>query len=129
MGILRRKPSPTSVMSVSSGWITTKLLRRMNTRISRRNWSRSSIQSSRSCMQEELEGLQVVLVVCQEEPLEDLHPPVVELDLPLRKWTNIHLPKRQPSPVDDFLSISRLCVVLTVVTAIFCNKYFHIAIK
>merc|ERR1712098_988349 len=74
-------------------------------------------------------GLQVVLVVCQEEPLEDLPPPVVELDLPLRKWTNIHLPKRQPSPVDDFLSIPRLCVVLTVVTAIFCNTYFNIAIS
>merc|ERR1712080_24202 len=100
--ILRRKPSLTSVMSASSGWITTRLQRRMNTRTNRKSWSRSSTQSSRSCTLEELVVHQVVL--CLVEPLVDPLPPPVVLALPSRRWTDLLPYRRRPRPVQPVTS-------------------------
>merc|ERR1712080_148025 len=82
----------------SSGWITTRLQRRMNTRTNRKSWSRSSTQSSRSCTLEELVVHQVV--VCLVEPL----PPPVVLALPSRRWTDLLPYRRRPRPVQPVTS-------------------------
>merc|ERR1712080_30361 len=79
-------------------WLdTTRLQRRMNTRTNRKSWSRSSTQSSRSCMLEELVVYQVV--VCLVEPLVDPLPPPVVLALPSRRWTDLLPYRRRARPV------------------------------
>merc|ERR1712029_82348 len=71
----------------SSGWITTKLLKRMNSNTKRRNWKRSAHQSSPRCTK-------VLVVVCQAVCQTCLVPLVVTLlllpleDQPLKKSIN-----------------------------------------
>merc|ERR1712210_190082 len=77
---LTRRRSRTSATSASSGWTPTRWGRRTSTRTSRRRWRRCATQSSRtSTAEQEVEHLE----------LEDPLPLVVDLDQPLRKWTNL----------------------------------------
>merc|ERR1712210_221305 len=97
---LTRRRSRTSATSASSGWTPTRWGRRTSTRTSRRRWRRCATQSSRtSTAEQEVEHLVVeclvgCLVVClvgclEALELEDPLPLVVDLDQPLRKWTNL----------------------------------------